>query len=226
MTLRVLHSSDLHGKYKRLLKGMKEAEFDVWLDTGDFFDNIGRVQKTGGQIIREMELTKQSKWWGWKMLGARFAEWLAGRPAIIMPGNHDFLSLHHQLLRAGVDSHLVTPEGIEVAGLRWAGFRNIPHMEDEWEGETWDGEFEPLIETTLASGPDVLVTHAPPNGILNPQEEDYGIPGLVNHLAYHPHQIRWHFFGHDHKMGGQRANEMGIRFFNGAQHTLVHEIDP
>ena len=39
--MRVLHTSDLHGKYKRLLA--VEEPFDVWVDTGDFFHNVGRA---------------------------------------------------------------------------------------------------------------------------------------------------------------------------------------
>ena len=42
--MRVLHTSDLHGKYKRLLAF--DEPFDVWVDTGDFFDNVGRAPKT------------------------------------------------------------------------------------------------------------------------------------------------------------------------------------
>jgi len=222
--LRVLHSSDLHGKYKRLLKGMKDADFQVWVDTGDFYDNIGRTNKTNYRIIPEMERVQQSRWWGWKMLGSRMAEWLDGRPAIIVPGNHDFINLHHYLKRAGADSHLVTPKGVEVAGLRWAGFRNVLHMVDEWEGETFEPDFDQIVAETMASDPDVLVTHSPPSGILNPQECDYGIRAVTHHLSYLPHRVRWHFFGHDHDGGGQQIEQLGIRFINGALHTLIHEV--
>lgn len=228
--LKVLHSSDLHGKYKALLKAHKDSEFDVWLDTGDFFPNVGRVPKTGNMILDVAERAHQSRWWGWKMLGARFTEWLDGRPAIIMPGNHDFISLYAALLNAGADAHLVTPAGVEVAGLKWAGFREIiqANADPEWMGEVGpqdeDRVFRELTEQTFASNPDVLVTHAPPNGILNPQGEDYGIKDLTRSLAYQPHQIKAHFFGHDHWSGGEQAEEMGVLFFNGAKHALIHEL--
>ena len=226
MNLRVLHSSDLHGKYKRLLNGMGKAEFQIWVDSGDFFDNIGRSPKTGYQILADAERAQQHRWWGWKQLGWRMAKWLNGRPAVIVPGNHDFISLHDALLRNGVDSHLVTPGGVEVAGLRWAGFRNVLRIRGEWAGETFEPDFDEILAETMASEPDVLVTHAPPSGTLNPQECDYGIRALTQHLAFRPHRVRWHFFGHDHEAGGKQVEEMGIRFINGAQHALIHELNP
>jgi len=223
--LRVLHSSDLHGQYKLLLK-RDHGDFDIWLDTGDFFDNVGRRPKTGYQIIPHLEASQQERWWGWKKLGPRFADWLDGRPAIVVPGNHDFISLYEGLKRSGVDACLVTPEGVEVAGLRWAGFRQISYIAGEWAGEAYEAELEQLVADTWRGNPDVLVTHSPPSGILNRKGEDYGLSALTRYLAYHPNRIRWHFFGHDHAGGGEQTEEMGVQFFNGACHAKVHQIDP
>lgn len=226
MSLRVLHTSDLHGKYKRFLQS--DLDFDVWLDTGDWFDNIGRSAKTGGRIVPALEARQQARWLQWKQLCPRIRDWLKGRPVILLPGNHDFLSLANALQQSGCpEVHSITPDGVQVAGLTWAGFRQIPRIAWEWEGEIEEADFEPLIQQTLACAPDVLVTHAPAGGILDDHgSRGYGIQPLTSALAYQPHRVRWHFFGHEHACGGRQVEEMGIRFFNGACHVLVHEIQP
>lgn len=232
MTLRILHSSDLHGKYKKLIKTHADTEFDVWVDTGDFFDNVGRVAKTGGQILDTAEKLFQSRWMGYKRLASRLKTWLNGRPAILMPGNHDFIQLGNYLKQAGCPNvHVVTTEGVEVLGLRWAGFRQIKQANEtpEWMGEVGPHEanavFRELMERTLESNPDILVTHAPPAGILNGRGEGYGIEAISTALTYQDHAVRAHFFGHDHVSGGMTKEEMGIRFFNGACHVKLHELD-
>ena len=55
--MKILHSSDLHGSYKELLMAL-EGDFDVWVDTGDFFPN-----KTRGD--RNIETSFQNKWFSW-----------------------------------------------------------------------------------------------------------------------------------------------------------------
>lgn len=228
--LRVLHTSDLHGVYKPLL-AVDPALFDVWLDTGDFLPTHGRTLRTGMTILPEVERKQQSKWLGYRFLPARIAEWLGGKPAIVLGGNHDFISLYGSLQHAKVNVHLVTPAGVTVCGLKWAGFCEVHQVnaEKEWVGEVPRSDanmvFRGLIEQTLASDPDILVTHSPPGGILCPRGEDYGIDELTQALTYRPHAVRMHFFGHDHKGGGQTVDLMGIRFVNGANHMRIHTIE-
>lgn len=224
--LKVLHSSDLHGKYKRLLNGCADTEFDVWLDTGDFLDNVGRVPKTNMQIVPHTERGYQLRWIGYKQLAHRFKDWLDGRPAILVPGNHDFLTFAHHLKRVCPNVHAITPAGVEVAGLTWAGFRQINHEEGEWEGEIEPEAFAPLVDQTFDTNPDVLVTHAPPEDILSRDgfDEEYGIAKLAAALREREHRIRWHFFGHAHPGGGSQVELDGVQHINGACNTIVHTI--
>lgn len=222
---RILHTSDLHGSYKALLACT--ADFDLWLDTGDFFDNVGRVTKTQGLIDPRYEAVSQIKWLGYKNLAARITAWLNGRPAVIMPGNHDFVSLATALKKAGANVHVVTPQGVTVMGIKFAGFREVPYIDNEWVGETQD--FNALIDQTFASNPDILVTHAPAAGILDETEyvgyTGHGIKSLTPALTYAaPANLKHHFFGHCHKSGGQTIEEMGIQFHNGAGNLIVHEV--
>ena len=218
--MRVLHTSDLHGRYKALL-GFDEP-FDVWIDTGDFFPNKGR--KCGSRIDPQVERDYQVRWTRYKSIGARIADWLKGRPMLTVPGNHDFISLHTAVKGMGGDAHLVTPGGVKLLGYQWAGYRHIPYIDGEWPGEVEAWEFEELTRGAL-NGADFLVTHAPPSGILSgTPAKMYGVSAITTSLAYREHQIRAHFFGHEHSDGGKVTEEMGVRFINGACNLRVHDI--
>lgn len=217
--MRVLHSSDLHGDYKALL-GWTEP-FDVWVDTGDFFPNRGRVARTGHQILDDEERRYQLRWLKLKELLARLAAWLGGRPLVSVPGNHDFLPLAAMLRAHGADAHAVTPAGVDAAGLRWAGFREIPWIDGEWPGEARD--FDGLVDATWAAAPDVLVTHAPAAGILDGNGR-YGVGALADALASRPHRIRMHLFGHEHEDGGRTLERAGVLHANGAKSVRLHEL--
>lgn len=220
---RVLHTSDLHGHYHRLeqLLGTIDS-LDLWIDTGDFFPN-----KTRGD--RRIEPGHQ---WRWATKHTRIGERLAkicvdrGITVLSVGGNHDYVSLSQVLRGAGM------PEGstydlsdsrgasVTVCGLRFAGFREIPWIEGEWNGETPDGGFRELVDRVLdlSPGPDVLLTHAPASGILDDPHYRYhcGIPYLTQALMYRDHSIRYHLFGHVHEQGGQTVDRGGILFSNAA----------
>lgn len=222
--IRILHSSDLHGAYKLLLNC--ELDFDVWLDTGDFNPNYGRGPKTGGVILESHERFHQVRWWRYKSLASRLTEWLRGRPAIICPGNHDFIGYSGFLANAGADVHPVSREGFELCGLRWAGFREVSWIEGEWPGETHDAK--PVVDEVFENPPDVLVTHSPPGGILDYDPEwqrGWGFPYLESALCYKDHDIRYHFFGHVHAQGGRQAVHGKTTFVNGACQVKLHEVE-
>ena len=209
----ILHTSDLHGDFERLLH--TDTAFDVWVDTGDFFPNLTR-----GEV--DAEVRYQTNWMAQNDVVSKLVTWLNGRPMISVPGNHDYVSLVEALQSVGVEAHEVTPTGVEVAGFTWAGFREIPWIYGEWNGETHN--FDTLVETTWATRPDVLVTHAPAGGLLD-GGNGYGIATLASALTWQPHNIKAHFFGHSHEHGGQTLDEMGVLFANGATTIRVHTLE-
>ena len=212
--VRVLHTSDLHGKIDAVLNSA--IEFDLWVDTGDFFPNESRG-------TRSIEVAFQTQWLSDENLPERIASWLNGRPMISVGGNHDFVSLADALRGAGVDAHEITPEGVEDAGLTWAGFREVPWMMGEWNGETHD--FNEVVGATFQSSPDVLVTHAPPAGVLDTcPDHGGGVSALMTALCWQDHEVKAHFFGHIHEFGGQTVNKMCVMFVNGAGHAVVHNL--
>jgi Icc-related predicted phosphoesterase len=206
--VKVLHSSDLHGHLHHLFN---QTGFDLWIDTGDLLPNMTRG-------IGNFEVPYQTKWFQEYL--ALIEKWLEGRPMLSVPGNHDFIEITETLKEHNIDAHRITPQGIEILGFKFAGFREVPQMIGEWNGETL--VFEDLVKDTLDSDPDILVTHAPPAGIrdLNPGG---GIPILANALTWSKHRVQAHFFGHIHEAVGV-SDVMGIKFINGATCAQIHEI--
>lgn len=218
--MRILHTSDLHGRYKRLLA--EASDFDIWVDTGDFFPNRGRVPQTGMAVISQFERRHQLRWLRLKNLPDRLARWLRGRPAICVPGNHDFIDLGAALRSAGANATSLGSEPASVCGLKWDGFREIPWMAGEWPGEAI--EFDPIVRRATMSCPDVLCTHAPPKGILD-GSGSYGIPALAD-AVNKSQSIRLHLFGHEHEDGGSQVQVGGVLFSNAATCLQVVKLSP
>jgi Icc-related predicted phosphoesterase len=215
--MRILHTSDLHGGYKKL---WRETDFDIWIDTGDFFTNA--FNWGAESLSPSHEVIHQCLWWERKSLGPRIKEWLNGRPAICVSGNHDFVDICYLLQDAGVDVHNPTQMGgCTVDGIKYAGFAEIPYINGNWSGETH--ELQPFVDKAMNADPEILLTHAPPAGILD-EQAGYGINALTAALMYRGHNIHSHLFGHTHRNGGEQEVHMDIKFYNGARHALIHEI--
>ena len=214
--MRVLHTSDTHGNYKKVLKALEAGGFDVWIDTGDFFPN-----KTRGNA--QIEVKFQTKWVGYKNLGKRIVAALDGRPLVSVGGNHDYANLAQIVRDAGGTAYDMGDGAAVINGKTFAGFREIPWIMGEWNGETVNGDFGPIVEKALGANPDVLVTHAPPAGILDDKTHGGGISPLTTALTWQPHNVIAHFFGHIHETQGS-VTEMGIRFINGAEKALTHTL--
>jgi len=213
--MKVIHTSDIHGKYHKVLEALEADGYSVWVDTGDFFPN-----KTRGD--RDVETKFQTKWFGHKNLGERIVTALAGRPLVSVGGNHDYTSLAQLVRDAGGTAFDLTEGAAVVNGKTFAGFREVPWIQGEWNGETHSGDFAPIVDAVMASNPDVLVTHAPPAGILN-NDTHGGVGQLVNALAWAPHKVTTHFFGHIHSTQGV-LTEMDIKFINGAGKAITHTL--
>lgn len=209
--MRIAHVSDLHGHYSTLDR-LEGGAPDLWVITGDFFPN-----KTRGHAVTETRW--QTNWFGYKSFSIRRR--LLGAPVLLVPGNHDYANLAGLLRRDGVDAREVAPEGCTFGGLRFAGFGHIPIIAGEWNRESTTQELYDLTHRTLDCDPDVLLTHAPPDGILNGRYP--GIGPLTTALTYRPHRVTHHFFGHSHEDGGKSVEHMGITFVNSA--TTLQRVD-
>lgn len=215
--LKIGHFSDVHGRVDALISGIDDhrknnSDPDLWICTGDFFGNVTR-----GVVSAEKEY--QHRWLHTPLQDGsvivRLIEALAPIPLLWVPGNHDYINLSWELANMGYPAYEVTPEGVDLMNLKFSGFRQINYIVGEWAGESHSDQLAALVSRTWNSNPDILVTHAPPSGILD-STKGYGIVSLSNAYAYKDHKIQAHFFGHCHEDGGKEVEVMGVRFFNNA----------
>lgn len=238
--MKIMHTSDLHGELMDKVHNKTHIRkaFDVWVDTGDFFDNY---PITKGEFIegyrvgwdrtidREIEKEEQKKWLKERGILKSITKWLDGRPFVSVGGNHDFISLADELKEFGCPNvYEITPEGFDLLGYKWAGFPNINYICGEWNYETLPPEMDLLVQRIKISKPDILVCHSPARGILDRGEslKSYGIGHLTNMFSYAPHNIKHMFFGHVHYCGGKKKvhEDLKITFYNGARSCSLHEI--
>jgi len=207
--MKILHTSDIHGGYGRVLEALTSGDHDVWVDSGDFFPN-----KTRGD--RTIEPAWQTKWSGWKKIGDRLVAALAGRPMVCVGGNHDYVDLAAIVRDAGGTAFNLTDGPATVGGRVFAGFREIPYIAGEWNGEIHD--FSEVVSKVMGENPDVLVTHGPASGLLDQASDGRpcGVRSLTTQLMYAPHNVKAHLFGHIHDQGGSTLEKAGILFSNAA----------
>ena len=211
--MKLAHFSDVHGQIKNLTI---PGDVEGLLSTGDFFPNSSRG-------IRSKEVAYQTSWFHANK--EELFSLFRGLPIACVDGNHDYISLGEMLASNGYPGKVVCvrpDKAQEFAGFQVAGYREIPRIAGEWNGEVLRPELLDLGEAALRTGCNLLMTHTPPAGILS---GDYGCPSLANLLAYTEHRVRFHFFGHQHCDFGQ-VTELGILFSNAATTVNVVEINP
>jgi Icc-related predicted phosphoesterase len=164
-------------------------------------------------------------------------------PVIVVRGNHDFTDLAQAV---GGDVWEVSEDPtrtIDIGGLKFGGFRGIPWIAGEWSDEKRptklpgdvdrsDVKSDEDLETILEQVPndiDVLVSHCPPEGVLDTYGHSLGSQAVStyvnrrNYLGTQPRPLRAHLFGHIHECGG-RTLQLGETLFSNAA-TKFNVID-
>jgi len=213
------HGSDWHGRWVKL------PPADIYIFTGDMLYNYPNSR---GEITRDREVRKQTeevqKVEGRQYLGTPDA------PVILVRGNHDFVPLASAFTDGPVYEIQDHTKSFVLHGVRFGGMRGI-----NWCGGEWSDEMQPQdIDTKvleLNADLDVILTHAPPNGILDEADgQRFGVKGLT-----HYHYNRWyhgdglpaaelHCFGHIHESFGTEEHE-GTLFSNAAVGFNLIELD-
>lgn len=184
--MRVSAISDTHWK-----DGWTIPPCDVFIHCGDLVPGVTRVPEAGmffESIAKRMEIGDVGHF-------------------IFCPGNHDrcFWETKDVILGfiTNPNIHVLIDEGIEIDGKKfWASPWTLPFM--NW----WYMADENKLRAIYGKMPwelDVLITHGPPKGILDPgfQEPHVGSISLRN--AVEKRNIKRHVFGHLHGDGGKLA---------------------
>lgn len=194
MGLKIAAISDTHGR-----QGWRLPECDVFIHAGDM---------TAGGTLPET---------------AAFAEWLNGivqqlgspRYAIIVPGNHDKCFQETPELAwclFGPNVHVLVDQSLTIEGVTFYGSPWTPPF-CEWHFMATEDRLETIF-SAIPDEVDVLITHGPPAGILDPgwKKEHAGSRSL--RMAVGKRSIRHHVFGHLHGAGGQSRRVGETEFHN------------
>lgn len=125
-------------------------------------------------------------------------------PVICVRGNHDFVDLKPLFEGVRDDNTFELHEPgdvIELFGLRIGGMRGIPYIYGEWCDEYRQPDADDRCRR-LPLDLDVLITHAPPYGVLDNEPDHYGMRGLRSYLD-RARNLKAHLFGHIHAHGGK-----------------------
>lgn len=187
--MRIVCLSDTHGQHARLAV----PDGDVLVHAGDFSLN-GRPEEI-----------------------ARFDAWLAGLPhrhKLVIAGNHDFLFEHEpeRARRLLPSATYLCDELAEVAGVRVWGSPWQPWFHD-WAFNLRRGPALAAKWALIPAGIDVLVTHGPPQGVLDRTVSDEAVGCEELTLALARVRPRLHVFGHIHEAYG-RLERDGTTFVN------------
>lgn len=222
--MKICHVSDIHGGIEKIPKA---SFIDAYVLSGDIAPN--KCYPNSATDCRN-EYLYQQEWY--QKVASSLQGTFKDKTVICLDGNHDFFPVVEGLKSAGINAVEVTPNGVVVNDVRFAGFPNIPWIGGYWNHESREAQMMELITTTLKVGvPDVLVTHSPPRGILDMTyyREEVGSRPIATALRNTPHGIQAHLFGHIHESAGTRNIEVGdhfVRFSNAATTNTVFEVLP
>ena len=231
MPLRICHFSDWHGQQTDL------PWADTYFCTGDMLNNYPKYAYDYCEINklpwieRHREIHMQAQF----VRKTKFRRYLGNpeAPVYIVPGNHDFVHLSNMFDGGPTfefdDNHRV----FELQGIRIGGFRGVSAIGGNWNDEMTDEELHAQIEK-IPSDIEILLTHAPPHGILDkvggfgrgPNVGIKPLPSFINKQTYQGGPLRMHCFGHIHEqfgslLIGDRTNK--IRFSNAATGYIVYD---
>lgn len=192
--MKVAAISDTHGR-----RSWEMPNCDVFIHAGDMTGR-GSLPETAdfaNRLRKEMESS--------------------GGPthAIIVPGNHD--ECFETLPKAarglfGANVHVLEDEPLILEGVSFYGSPWTPPFM-RWHFMAEESRLARLYQNMPASV-DVLVTHGPPYGILDPGWKliHAGSTSLAATVA--ERNVRHHVFGHLHGAGGQMIQQGHTIFYN------------
>lgn len=223
--MKICHGSDWHGVWRRA------PIADMYVFTGDMLKNYPLFKWQNSSLHRhidpDVEAKMQKQWLEDERSKGGLRRWLEnpGAQVVIVRGNHDFVDIgpyfEGDVWEVDEDPSRV----LEWRGLRIGGVRGINYIEGEWSDEIPVFEW-PARMDVVPLNLDVLVTHAPPQMILDYEGDHYGVKAIRSYVDRRSYDDRplLHMFGHVHAANGTRT-EGHLRFSNAALGQRVIVID-
>jgi len=148
--------------------------------------------------------------------------------AIIVPGNHDECFETAPAAAIGLfgpNVYVLQDESVAIEGITFYGSPWTPPFM-LWHFMAEESRLA-MLYRNMPAAVDVLVTHGPPHGILDPgwKMPHAGSPALAQAVA--GRQVAHHVFGHLHGAGGRMLQQGNTTFYNVAAcdeaYKLVHQ---
>ena len=229
--MKILHTSDVHGRFDELRKLMREVQFDAWIDTGDLLPNtrFGMPRMGGGglQFWSKLQEDTQSQIVGGEQF-KKFANVLGERPALFVQGNHDFIEVGPRVNFGDQITHELSYEwGHKII----SGFAGVPPINGVWWGEFPETELYTRAQSSLFYQPDILCAHVPVHGFLDwfPNYRgtiiNIGSTGFRRAIGDTLHRPKLILHGHCHEQSGEEAEIAGIRIFNSAETIRIFDTE-
>jgi len=187
----IVGASDLHGGWPRDM-----PSGDVLVLAGDCLNEdpkLGIRKPFQAQYQLNEDLPKFNAW----------VESLPYRLKIYVPGNHDWAFEEMPLLsREALSSmKVLVDDGVEFEGIRFWGTPWVPHLQG-WAFYAREEKLIAMFSKIPRMQPDVLITHAPPLGILDASQSDhFGSKELLHYIDRAKPKV--HIFGHVHESHGR-----------------------
>lgn len=254
--MKICHFSDCHGDLPEL------PSADLYVCTGDVLTNFPLQRWQTDRWDRRSIITvdpldppdlKDPAWYLGRIIDkereARFQPWLIEggwhrrmlgnpeAPVIVVRGNHDFIDLKDLWGEPVWEIDDDPSRTFDFGGLKFGGMRGIMPVggnewNDEYQIEKWDD-----MSSKIPRDLDVLITHAPPQGVLDLLVREYSVENLgvgalrryVNNRFYKTEQnddppLKLHLFGHIHEDNGlYRVDSCPTLFSNAA--TTHHMLE-
>ena len=227
--MRILHTSDLHGRFGYLIRALESLDYDIWIDTGDLLPDrsYNSYADLYAKDFAEKNLMFQLR--SLAEFAPRILKALRGRHGIFVPGNHDFASAASALSNLSPDENIHQlidgSSRVELHGHVFAGFRHVTPINGMWKGELPESDIKAIAQAAFGQRPTVLCTHTPPYSILDWVRGSLfvGSKSLLSCFRNEDHNILLSLFGHVHESNGSQEAD-GTRFYNGACGARIIEL--
>lgn len=217
--MRLLIGSDYHCTPHLLERALHQIpECDGYINCGDFCSLAGSQPQAAKQ--------------GFHPKGQAEVELLSfflqqvdqlGKPWVFLPGNHDPSASVIAPL-AGRHGTVITETGL----MEWLGLRMlmVPWTPPcGWNWTLTSSRLKQIVSIYSQAKVDVIVSHAPPRGILDEKSKWYHRRTPTLRPLLEALQPRYYFCGHMHLDGGQQASWGQTLVVNAAVHNLVVEVE-